>query len=146
MSTKPLKTKTPSVSIDQEEVKAKRLAGLVKARERVKELAREGKLHKKTTKIREEAEQQARELYFKKLIPKLKQLTEVQLAEALLPQNSRERQYVINQLVGKPTELQKVNTDKQSVKDLEQNMRGWAGLKEQIEKLPEPQKEEAIDE
>lgn len=132
------KIKSPSVINNHDDVKRKRLEGLKKARAKVQELAKEGKLHKKTTKIREELEQEARERYVKKIFPKLKELTEVQLAEALLPQNSRERQYVINQLVGKPTELQKINTDKQTVKTLEEKMRGWAGVKQEIQKIPEP--------
>jgi hypothetical protein len=82
----------------------------------------------------------ARETYIKKVFPVLKELTKVQVKEALLPQNSRERQYVLNQLVGKPTELTKISPDKQSVKQLEEKMRGWAGVKRNIEALPEPVK------
>lgn len=120
---------------EQEEAKRKILAGLEKARRVKAEMSKNGTLKQKQTKLREEAEQQARELYFNKLIPKLRKLTDIQIEEALKPYNSKERMYVINQLVGKPTELQKISPDKQSVKDLEQKMRGWAGVKDSIERI-----------
>jgi hypothetical protein len=119
------------------ERKLKLQQNLIAARARKAELSRLGLLKEKQTKNREKAEAEARDIYIKRIYPALKKLTDIQMEEAVKPENREERKYVIDQLIGKPAEVKKVNVDKQSLKNIETEMRDWGDGKAKTEAVKE---------
>ncbi|MEO5366666.1 MAG: hypothetical protein H7831_09990 [Magnetococcus sp. WYHC-3] len=124
----------------KEELKKWRQEKLVEARKIRMEKIAKGTLgckKNKEKKTREDLEKEAREAYILRVFPVLKKLTKVQIDSALDPNNPQERQYLLNQLIGKPSEKQNVSLDDGKLKDMGDKVRGWLDNKV-IEKTDQP--------
>lgn len=108
------------------EQKQKLVDNLKIAREKKQKMIAAGTYKKKTTKLREQAEQEFREKYTNIIAPYFKKISTIQMEEALKPENKEERKYVLDQFIGKPAEVKKIDVKPTQLKEISDNIKSLA--------------------